>query len=224
MRSLTMFFLSIVSFFSMSISIITCKPKTKKACCSRPYVDPDLLDDLIGRYPNVTFLLLHAGHDFLPPDDENYYNGTLVDAAIDVARAHDNVYLEISAMHAQHPNGTLKYPGADAELVRMVDAGVADKVIWGSDANHLEGTLLPVLATSIEAMIDAGFTEEQRCMALSGLSRTIFGLDDPSSNVTTPTTSAASGRFVALLSDRGMVIQVLSQALLLAMIAAAISI
>lgn len=154
-------------------------------------MDPTLLSDLIGRHPNVTFILLHAGHDFLPTDNPNYYNGTLVDAAIEVAQSHPNVYLEISAMHAQHPNGTLKYLGGNQALEKMVDVGLTDRVIWGSDANHQQGTLLPVVATSLQAMIDAGFTEEERCMALSGTARNIFDLSG--GNVSTQSlTSGAS--------------------------------
>lgn len=116
-----------------------------------------------------------------------------MDSAIEVAKSNPNVYLEISAMHAQHPNGTLKYLGGNVALTKMVDAGLTDRVIWGSDANHQKGTLLPVVATSLQAMIDAGFTKEERCMALSGTARMIFDLEgvegNESSQSSTPTSA-----------------------------------
>lgn len=121
-----------------------------------------------------------------------------MDASIDVAKSNPNVYLEISAIHAQHPNGTLKYPGGDAALGKMVDAGMIDRVIWASDANHQNGTLLPVLTTALQAMIDAGFTDEERCMALSGTARRIFGLEGGEAEEPSPSpmlTSAGSAWF-----------------------------
>lgn len=185
-----------------------------EACCSREYVAPSLLTGLIEEYPETTFILLHAGHDFLPAGDVNYYNGTLVDESIQLAQDYPNVYLEISAMHAEtvpDEEDDFKYPGGQEEIRRMVEAGVVDKIIWASDGNHIQGALVEVMKESFEDMIAAGMTDKERCMSLSGRSRMIFGMDDDAAGTTdgnppsstpipapTPTTSAAAG---SLTSD-----------------------
>ena len=80
-------------------------------------------------------------------------------------------------MHAQNADGSLKYPGGDENIRRMVKAGLADKIIWASDGNHVQGTLVKVIERSFQAMITAGMTEAERCAALSGTSTKIFGME-----------------------------------------------
>jgi len=148
------------------------------ACCSREYVSPALLTDLVARYPGVTFILLHAGHDFLPVGDPYFYNGTMVDEAIQLAQEYDNVYLEISAMHAENEptkEDDFKYPGGDDAIQKIVEAGLAKKIIWGSDANHSKGTLGPATKECFEGMVQAGMTDDERCMAIRGFSQELFG-------------------------------------------------
>lgn len=170
-----------------------------KTCCSREYVDPSLLAPLMELYSNTTFILLHAGHDFLPPDDPkgNYYNGTLVDKSIQLALDYDNVYLEISAMHAEavprEMEDNFKYPGGYTAIQKMADAGAVDKIIWASDGNHIKGALVEVMKESFEDMIKAGMTDDQRCAALIGTPKALFGIPDLNSTlVSLPTPDSNS--------------------------------
>jgi len=142
--------------------------------CTEEHVNPALLIPKIESYPDVTFCLLHSGHEFLPPDSPYYYDFKFADQCIAMARAYPNVYLSISALFAQTPDGTLKYPGG-AEIVRkMKEAGVTHKVFWGSDASFHQGQIRPVLITAIKAMIDAGWTQEERTWTLRGCARHVF--------------------------------------------------
>jgi predicted TIM-barrel fold metal-dependent hydrolase len=145
-----------------------------RTCCQREYVDPTLLEPLFSAYSNVTFILLHSGFDFLPPGDALNYNGSLVDAAIAMALSHPNVFLEISALHAQDMDGTFRYPGGDEVVGRIANAGLASRMMWASDANHVQGTMALNLMSAIDAMVMAGLTDEERCASLSGISRSMF--------------------------------------------------
>lgn len=149
-----------------------------EACCSRDYVSPALLTDLVDRYPDVTFILLHAGHDFLPMGDPYFYNGTMVGESIKLTQDYGNVYLEISAMHAENEpekEDDFKYPGGDDAIKKIVGAGLANKIIWGSDDNHNQGSLGEATKESFEGMVQAGMTDDERCMAINGLSKDLFG-------------------------------------------------
>ena len=97
-------------------------------CCGREYVDPRYLEILIAQHSDTIFVLLHAGHDFLEEDSEYYYDNKMVDYSIQVASAYPNVYLEISAF--------LKQPRASETMQKIVNGGLMDRVIYGSDVNH----------------------------------------------------------------------------------------
>lgn len=145
--------------------------------CEEECVDPSLLIPKIVAYPAVTFVLLHSGHEFLPAEvgaEGYYYDFRFTDECIAMAREHDNVYLSISAIFAQHPNGTLKYPGGFETVRKMKEAGVTRKVFWGSDASYFRGQIRPVLLTAIKAMIAAGWTPDERAWALRGCARHVF--------------------------------------------------
>jgi len=169
------------------------------ACCDRPYVAPSLLTDIVNEFDNVTFVLLHSGHDFLPSDSPYYYNGTMVDEAIELVRTskNDDMWLEISAMHAQHDNGTYKYPGADDAVAKIANAGLADKVVWGSDANHNRGGVRLNLVAAIRSMRAANFAQDQICHALAGASQRIFGIGSPSTEPPDSGGTSSSARISA---------------------------
>jgi predicted TIM-barrel fold metal-dependent hydrolase len=160
-----------------------------KGCCDKAYVDPKLLLPKIQTYPNVTFVLLHSGHEFLPRDSPVYfYNFTFVEDSIAMAKEYPNVYISLSAMFAMHSNGTLKYPGGLQNAQKIRRANVTHKVLWGSDASYHRGQIKPVLIRSIQAMVRAGFTPKQRCWALQGAARHVFQI--PSSSA--PSSSSLS--------------------------------
>jgi len=150
-------------------------------------VNPALLIPQIERYPTVKFVLLHSGHEFLPPpsadDNENgdnnfYYGFKFTDACISMAQKYDNVYLSMSALFAHDADGNLKYPGGFETVRKMKEAGVAHKVFWGSDASWNRGDIRRVLIVAIKAMIQAGWTEEERTWALNGCARQVFRIPE----------------------------------------------
>ncbi|KAL3804233.1 hypothetical protein ACHAW5_011153 [Stephanodiscus triporus] len=144
--------------------------------CDEECVDPSLLIPKIEAYPDVTFVLLHSGHEFMPAEGQNgyYYDFRFTDKCIAMARKYDNVYLSVSAIFAQHPDGTLKYPGGFETVRKMKEAGITRKVFWGSDASFYRGQIRPVLLTAIKAMIVAGWTPEERAWTLRGCARHVF--------------------------------------------------
>jgi hypothetical protein len=143
------------------------------------YVDPTLLIPHIETHPDIRFALLHSGHEFLPPDSPWYYNFTMTDKCIAMAQTYPNVYLSISALFAQTPDGTMKYPGGEETVRKMKDANVCAKVFWGSDASYNKGQIRPVLISAIKAMVKAGWTEEERSWTLRGCAREFFNLPPP---------------------------------------------
>ena len=153
-----------------------------KTCCGRDYVDPELLVPKFKAYPDITFVLLHAGHEFLPPDSPFYYNFEFVDKSIALAAEFPNVWISLSAMFAQNPDKSFKYPGGLANAKKFKQTNVTHKLLWGSDASYVQGQIRDVLLESIKAMVRAGFTPAERCWALNGAARKVFAI--PLSNDT----------------------------------------
>eukprot|EP00746_Dinoflagellata_sp_MGD_P033029 gnl/MRDRNA2_/MRDRNA2_178697_c0_seq1.p1 gnl/MRDRNA2_/MRDRNA2_178697_c0~~gnl/MRDRNA2_/MRDRNA2_178697_c0_seq1.p1 ORF type:complete len:454 (+),score=71.88 gnl/MRDRNA2_/MRDRNA2_178697_c0_seq1:137-1498(+) len=147
--------------------------------CTAQCVDPSLIEPKIRQYPDVKFVLLHSGHEFLPSDSPHYYDFNMADKCIALAKTYPNVFLSISALFAQTPDGVMKYPGGEKIVQKMKDADVCHKVFWGSDASFIQGQIQPVLITAIKTMIKAGWTEEERSWALSGCAKKLFRLPDP---------------------------------------------
>lgn len=168
----------------------------RPGCCGPEYVNPAFMEDLVKEYTNTTFVLVHVGADFLDPTDEFYYNGENVGTSISMAQTYDNVYLELSAFLRQD-NGTDVYPGGNAILEQIADAGLAHKTFYGSDVNQSPGSILPYLSGTIEKLITAGFTEEERCMILGQNSAKVFGMeaatDDSNMGLAESTTSTTTG-------------------------------
>lgn len=177
-----------------------------QGCCQEEYVDPAYLEPLIAEYTNVTFILLHTGFDFLPPTDEFYYNGTLVESAIAVASAYPNAWLEISALFPNEPDGRPRNPTGSLVVQTIKNAGLASRVFYGSDANF-PGVMSVALEWAVPAMIQAGFTKEERCSALVDASLDIFGIL-PLSNDTMPPETSSSPRLSTLLSVCMMIMSV----------------
>jgi hypothetical protein len=148
-------------------------------CCDRDYVDPEILVPYFEAYPDITFVLLHAGHEFLPPDSPNYYNFEFVHKSIHLAKTYTNVWISLSAMFAQHSNGSWKYPGGHKNCRQMKRANVTHKLIWGSDASYFRGQMRRVLMESIRAMVRAGMTPTERCWILAGAAKKVFQIPSP---------------------------------------------
>lgn len=145
-----------------------------KCLCGEEYVNPRHLEKYISNYPDITFALLHSGHEFLPPGDDCFHDFKYTDECIALAKKYPNVYLSISAIFALHPDGKLKYPGGFETVRKMKEAGIAHKIFWGSDQSHNKAAIQPALIVSIKAMIEAGFTQEERSWTLNGCTRKVF--------------------------------------------------
>ena len=144
--------------------------------CSEEYVNPSMLIPKIEQYPDVKFCLLHSGHEFLPADSPDYYNFRMTDECIRMAKTYPNVYLSISAIFAHNKeDGTLKYPGGEDMCRKMKQADICHKVFWGSDASYFRGQIRPVLVEGIKAMINTGWTPEERSWTLNGCAKAVFG-------------------------------------------------
>eukprot|EP00980_Cylindrotheca_fusiformis_P005881 scaffold1233_cov111-Cylindrotheca_fusiformis.AAC.7 len=145
-----------------------------KCLCSEEYINPRYLDSYVQAYPDITYAFLHSGHEFLPPDDENYHDFKFANECIQMAKEYPNVYLSLSAIFAQNPDGTLKYPGGFELVKKMKLEGVAHKVFWASDQSFVKDSIRPALIMAIKAMIEAGFTQEERTWSLNGCTRKVF--------------------------------------------------
>jgi hypothetical protein len=155
-----------------------CGPMGKKfgvkCLCSEEFVDPRHLEPYVKAYPDITYAFMHSGHEFLTPDDDCYYNFKYANECIRMAKEYPNVYLSLSAIFAQNPDGTLKYPGGFELVKNMKLEGVAHKVFWASDQSFVKESIRPALIVAIKAMIEAGFTQEERTWSLNGCTRKVF--------------------------------------------------
>jgi len=132
------------------------------------YTDPAWMEAAIEAHPGVDFLLGHMGYDFV-----NHQLGN-VDKAIDLAVRYDNVWLEPSALGSagSDPIGT----NLPTLLTRARRAGVADRIVYGSDGPQSPGFVGDYLARTLEALDSADYSVDEARLALSGNASALFGL------------------------------------------------
>ncbi|HYD43802.1 MAG TPA: amidohydrolase family protein [Phenylobacterium sp.] len=115
-------------------------PRRRPDCCPdyrAEYGDPALLRPVLARHPTLRVVLQHAGFDY-------------VEETIALMRDFPNVYAEMSVLNSIGPPDL-----HDASLRRFVDAGLADRILLGSDDQDY--------APIIERIEGASFlTPEQR--------------------------------------------------------------
>ncbi|SEM47056.1 amidohydrolase family protein [Nonomuraea pusilla] len=111
-----------------------------------PYDDPAMVGEVAGRYPEVTILAGHSGLFRAGFDD-----------AIEVARRHPNVVLELcgSFMHGD-------------EISRMVGEVGSGQVVFGSDVPFID------LRMSLGRVIFARLSEADRRAVLGGTMRRVL--------------------------------------------------
>lgn len=93
-------------------------PRRRPGCCpdyTAEYGDPALLRPVLEKHPTLRLVLQHAGFDYL-------------DETIALMRDFPNVYAEMSVLNSIGPR-----PLHDAALRRLVEAGLADRILLGSD-------------------------------------------------------------------------------------------
>lgn len=93
-------------------------PRRHPGCCPNyqaDYGNPALLRPILEKYPNLRLVLQHVGFDYL-------------DETIALMRDFPLVYAEMSVLNSVGPRSL-----HDASLRRLVDAGLADRIVLGSD-------------------------------------------------------------------------------------------
>ena len=79
------------------------------------YGDPLLLEDVLTRHPNLRLYVMHAGYP-------------RIDNMIAVMGAHPQVYVDIGVLAYIYPRDEFY-----AYLKRLIDAGMEDRIMYGSD-------------------------------------------------------------------------------------------
>ena len=132
------------------------------------YTDPAWMEAAIEAHPGVDFLLGHMGYDFV-----NKKIGK-VDAAIDLAVRYDNVWLEPSALGSRgsDPDGT----NLTTILAKARAAGVADRIVYGSDGPQSPGFVGDYLGRTLEALEAADYSVDEARLALADNASALFGL------------------------------------------------
>lgn len=93
-------------------------PRRHPGCClayQPEYGNPALLDPILNRHPGLRIVLQHVGFDFL-------------DETVALMRAHPGVYADMSVLNSVGPRGL-----HDASLRRLLDAGLVDRIMLGTD-------------------------------------------------------------------------------------------
>lgn len=93
-------------------------PRRHVGCCpnyTADYGNPALLHAVLDKRPTLRLVLQHTGFDYM-------------DETIALMREFPNVYAEMSVLNSIGPRAL-----HDASLRRLVDAGLADRILLGSD-------------------------------------------------------------------------------------------
>lgn len=93
-------------------------PRRHAGCCpdyQPEYGNPALLRPVLERHPGLRIVLQHVGFDYL-------------DETVALMRDYPTVYVDMSVLNSLGPRGL-----HDASLRRLVNAGLADRIVLGSD-------------------------------------------------------------------------------------------
>ncbi len=132
------------------------------------YTDPAYLEAAIEAHPRVQFILGHMGYNFI--DQQLGY----VETAIDLAARYDNVWLEPSALGSRGSDPT----GTNLPLVlkKAKNAGVASRIVYGSDGPQSPGFATEYLERTLQAFETAEYTVEEARVALADNATGLFGI------------------------------------------------
>lgn len=133
------------------------------------YTDPAYLERAIAAYPETIFILGHLGYDFF-----DYELDPGLATCIALAQAYPNVYLEPSALGSKGSDPTGE--NLPEAMRRMREAGVVDRIIYGSDGPQSPGFALGYLERTVEAMQRGGYSVDEMRDVLSGNFSRVFGV------------------------------------------------
>jgi hypothetical protein len=132
------------------------------------YTHPAWMEAAVAAHPEVPFIMGHMGYDFV-----NKRLGE-VDAAVDLAVRYDNVWLEPSALGSEGSDPTDR--NLAAVLRKARDAGVAHKVVYGSDGPQSPGFVGRYLERTLLALDEADYTVDEARLVLADNASALFGL------------------------------------------------
>ena len=93
-------------------------PRRHEGCCpdyNADFGNPELLRPVLKRHPGLRFVVQHVGFDYL-------------DETIALMREFPSVFVDMSVLNSIGPR-----PLHDASLRRLVEAGMANRIVLGSD-------------------------------------------------------------------------------------------
>lgn len=133
-----------------------------------PYTDPAYLAEAVAAHPDTAFVLGHLGYDFV-----NKEPGAL-QSCLDLAAASPNVFLEPSALGSASADPEQRNLAAAYAAIR--EAGLVDRVIYGSDGPQRPGFVAEYLERSVLAMEQSGYSAEEARAVLSGNFARVYGV------------------------------------------------
>ena len=138
-----------------------------------PFYDPAGLDGVISSYPAVRFVLGHVGQG----------DARSVENALRLAADYENVFLEISALGRPLLVDADGEPLPDAEagedqlptvMASILERGLVDKAIFGSDGPQGPGAVSRYTAQVIETMQTLGYDPAQQAAVMGGNFARVF--------------------------------------------------
>lgn len=129
------------------------------------YTSPRYLEEAIQLHPDADFILGHACYDFLEEDTDD------LGECIDLAQRYPNVYIEISALGS-------RAEGYDVVLSALREAGLVDRILYGSDGPQGPGFVAGYLEATLTVMDAEGYTPEEAAAVLSGNFTRLFDLPE----------------------------------------------
>ena len=111
-------------------------PPRVEGCCpdfNSELGDPTLLEPVLKRHPDLRLWLQHAGLPGIPPTGDIGY----IEETIGLLQRYPNVYVDFSVL-----NSIFDEASHEAALRRFIEAGVADRIMFGSDNMPVE----PIIA------------------------------------------------------------------------------
>jgi len=135
------------------------------------YTDPAYLEPAIKAFPKAKFILGHLGYDFIEKKNVG------LETCIALALTYSNVFLEVSALgsNASDPTGQ----NLKAAMKRLHEAGLVDRIIYGSDGPQSPGFVKTYMEKTVAAMHDAGYTKDEAAAVLAGNFGRVFGVTIP---------------------------------------------
>lgn len=135
------------------------------------YTDPSYLEAAIATYPGAVFVLGHLGYDFTEQT-----LGAL-ERCVELATNYTNVYLEPSALGSagSDPSGE----NLPAAMLRLREAGLVDRIIYGSDGPQSPGFVEEYLRRTVAAMRSAGYSKQEMRAVLAGNFARVFDVPVP---------------------------------------------